>query len=457
MSIVWLKSASAWVAGLIRAALCCFLDRCVLQVSNLGKLKITSSEPVRLSEFNFALGTPMPTSTTPSNPNTPDTSPLIGAAPILAVVAGGLFLLSVAYVVKNFKKFSQNSSNKMVQRLLKEQVPENDIRQHRRDLTNLKYLVQKAEGLDSEKFQNNEFSMFSKIKSYIAHNVYEYADLNAVVDMLNVAINAQKSFAAIYQVESQFHSKSQQEFYDYVNNVLNREGLDRQELKKKVLRKAEIVCGELKTEEGRAAIATYASEVVKVSENDFGIELLRLFKKNHLSDYSIIGKIGESIDRLDGANLVDLDGLMLMVLEKSNAFEKIGAVLDLKEEANSPDTHRKVLQFIGLKKRYQASYAKFQDLLATVKEFHRYYQSITLIREKYPAKTYRIPVEFTIELPGLKLYKKYMAMQDNYQERPVDQLSALAAKAAEVNDDSKKLFKNGWDRAKLSGMAVLPK
>jgi hypothetical protein len=50
-----------------------------------------------------------------------------------------------------------------------------------------------------------------------------------------------------------------------------------------------------------------------------------------------------------------------------------------------------------------------------------------------------------------------MAMQDNYQERPVDQLSALAAKAAEVNDDSKKLFKNGWDRAKLSGMAVLPK
>jgi hypothetical protein len=226
-------------------------------------------------------------------------------------------------------------------------------------------------------------------------------------------------------------------------------------LKKKVLRKAEAVCGELKTEEGRAAIATYASEVVKVSENDFGVELLRLFKKNHMSDYSIIGKIGESIDRLDGANLVDLDGLMLMVLEKSNAFEKIGAVLDLKEEANSPDTHRKVLQFIGLKKRYQASYAKFQDLLATVKEFHRYYQSITAIREKYPAKTYRIPVEFTVDLPGLKLYKKYMAMSDSYQDRPVDQLSALAAKAAEVNDDSKKLFKNGWDRAKLSSM-VLP-
>jgi hypothetical protein len=397
----------------------------------------------------------MPTSTTiPSHPNTPAASPLVGAAPVLVVVAGSLFLLSVAYVVKNFKKFSQASSHSMVQRLLKEQVPENDIRQHRRDLTNLKYLVQKAEGLDSEKFQNNEFSMFSKIKSYIAHNVYEYTDLNAVVDMLNVAINAQKSFAAIYQIESQFHSKTQQDFYDYVTQHLNKEELDKIELKKKILRRAETVCQELKTEEGRAAIATYASEIVKVSENDFGIELLRLFKKNHMSDYSIIGKIGESIERLDGANLVDLDGLMLMVLEKSHAFEKIGAVLDLKEEANSPDTHRKVLQFIGLKKRYQASYAKFQDLLATVKEFHRYYQSITAIREKYPAKTYRIPVEFTVELPGLKLYKKYMAMNDGYQDRPIDQLSALAAKAAEVNDDSRKLFKNAWDRSKVSTMEV---
>jgi hypothetical protein len=399
----------------------------------------------------------MPTSTTSSpstNTSTTATSPVVGAAPILVMVAGSLFLLSVVYAVKNFKKFSQDSSNNMVQRFLKEQVPENDIRQHRRDLTNLKYLVQKAEGLDSEKFQNNEFSMFSKIKSYIAHNVYEYADLNAVVDMLNVAINAQKSFAAIYQVESQFHSKIQQDFYDYVTHYLNKEGLDKIELKKRILHKAEIVCKELKTEEGRAAIATYAAEIVKVSENDFGIELLRLFKKNHMSDYSIIGKIGESIDRLDNTNLVDLDGLMLMVLEKSNAFEKIGAVLDLKEEANSPDTHRKVLQFIGLKKRYQASYAKFQDLLATVKEFHRYYQSISTIREKYPAKQYRIPVEFTVDLPGLKLYKKYMAMSDSYQDRPIDQLSALATKAARVNDESKKLFKNSWDRSKLSAIAT---
>jgi hypothetical protein len=398
----------------------------------------------------------MPTSTTtPPTINTPPAAPSIDAVTVLAAVAGGLLLCSLVYGIKNFQRFTQApASRKMMQRMSKAPVPENDIRQHHRDLTNLKYLVQKAENLDSEKFQNNEFSMFSKIKSYIAHNVYEYTDLNSVVDMLDVAIDAQKSFAAIYQVESQYHSKSQQEFYEFVTAALNQEDIDRHEFKRRILGKAEVICAELKTEEGRGAIAAYASAVVKVSENDFGIQLLRLFKKNRMSDYSIISNIGESVNRLDGANLVDLDGLMLMVLEKSKAFEKIGAVLDLKEEANSPETHRQVLQFIGLKKRYQASYAKFQDLLATVKEFHRYYQSITAIREKYPANKYRVPAEFALELPGLKLYKKYMAMSGSYQERPIDIMSELAAKAAEVNDESKKLFKNGWDRAKLSPVAA---
>jgi hypothetical protein len=400
----------------------------------------------------------MPTSTSvPPNNNSSfnfsnDTLPLIAGGGVVLILGAltALFikaLLSQSFIIKTQK----------VNFLLKEKVTESDIRRHRTSLTNLKFLVHKAELLDSEKFQNNEFSMFSKIKSYIAHNVYEYTDLNIIVDLINVAIDAQRSFKSIYQIESQYHSKVQTEFYEFASTLLADESIDRLQFKQLVLIKAEAICALIKTDEGKNAISTYAIEIAKVSEHDFGISLLRLFKKNHMSDYALIGKLGESVDRLEGTNLVDLDGLMLLVLEKSNVFEKIGAVLDLKEEANSPETHRKVLQFIGLKKRYQASYAKFQDLLATVKEFHRYYQTISEIREKYPANKYHLPVEFTIELPGLKLYNKYIGISNSYQDRPVDRLSELAAKAAEVNDESKKLFKNGWDRMKVSTMAVAPK
>jgi hypothetical protein len=400
----------------------------------------------------------MPTSTSvPPNNN----SSFNFSNDALPLIAGGGVVLILGALTAIFIKASRNHSliikTPKVNFLLKEKVAESDIRKHRTSLTNLKFLVQKAESLDSEKFQNNEFSMFSKIKSYIAHNVYEYNDLNIIVDLINVAIDAQKSFKSIYQIESQYHSKVQIEFYEFASTLLTDESVDRLQFKKLVLIQAEAVCALIKTDEGKNAISTYAIEIAKVSEHDFGISLLRLFKKNHMSDYALIGKLGESVDRLEGTDLVDLDGLMLLVLEKSNVFEKIGAVLDLKEEANSPETHRKVLQFIGLKKRYQASYAKFQDLLATVKEFHRYYQTISEIREKYPANKYHLPVEFTLELPGLKLYNKYIGISNSYQDRPVDRLSELAAKAAEVNDESKKLFKNGWDRMKVSTMAVAPK
>jgi hypothetical protein len=402
----------------------------------------------------------MPTSTSvvPSNNSNSSFSFSNDAVPLIALGGGTLVLGAlVALFIKAWRNEKFLLKPTKVSFLLKEKVAESDIRKHRTSLTNLKFLVQKAELLDSEKFQNNEFSMFSKIKTYIAHNVYEYTDLNIIVDLINVAIDAQKSFSSIYQIESQYHSKVQKEFYEFVGSLLADESVERLHFKKLVLQEAEAVCILIKTDEGKNAISTYAIEIAKVSDHDFGISLLRLFKKNHMSDYALIGKLGESVDRLEGTDLVDLDGLMLLVLEKSNVFEKIGAVLDLKEEANSPETHRKVLQFIGLKKRYQASYAKFQDLLATVKEFHRYYQTISEIREKYPAKSYHLPVEFTVELPGLKLYNKYIAISNTYQDRPVDRLSELAAKAAEVNDDSKKLFKNGWDRMKVSTMAVAPK
>ncbi len=163
---------------------------------------------------------------------------------------------------------------------------------------------------------------------------------------------------------------------------------------------ARVVGDLVKSEVGRKAISTYAAEVVKVAEHDFGIHLLRLFKKKPYDRlFCHWGYQGFNRSAIEGANLVDLDGLMLLVLEMSQAFEKMGAMLDLKEEANSPETHRKVLQFIGLKQRYQSSYNRFQQLLAAVRNFHSYYQTITDIREKYPAYGYRVPVEFGEELP----------------------------------------------------------
>jgi hypothetical protein len=392
----------------------------------------------------------MPTSQ-PSHAKSIDSSSSIHLPVASLAVAGGVLVCVLAYLIQKMWK-EHNAPKIKIPRLRKKKVPQSDRQQHQQELNSLKNLVRRAEHLDSEQFQKQEFSIFSKIKTYIAHNVNEYADLNHVVDLLNVAIEAQKSFASIYQIESQYYSRGQQEFYNFVTELLNREDLSRLKFRELVLDRANIVCEILTTNEGKGAINTYAKEVSKIAEHDFGISLLRLFKKNQMSDYALIGGIRESIDQLDNVNLVDLDGLMLIVLEKSTVFEKIGAVLDLKDEANSAETHRQVLQFIGLKKRYQESYITFQQLLLSVKEFHHYYQSIITIREKYPINVYRVPAEFTIELPGLKLYKKYMARQNSYQETPLDRLSQMATAALAQDSEEKKLFKNSWDPQKVAEM-----
>jgi hypothetical protein len=400
----------------------------------------------------------MPTSQ-PSHSNSQSSSSAIALPLASLALVGGILVCVLAYLIRNMLKEQKepqaaNLPLKKISWMLKKKVPETDLKRHKRDLNNLNNAVYRAEMLDSTKFQNQEFSIFSKIKTYIAHNVNEYADLNHVVDLLNVAMDAQKSFATIYQIESQYYSKNQQEFYNLVTELLDREDLDRAKFKKLITQQAELVCELLKTDEGKVAILAYAQEVAKISEHDFGISLLRLFKKNQMSDYGIIGGIRESVDQVNNCNLLDMDGLMLMVLEKSHVFEKIGRVIDLKEEANSAETHRQVLQFIGLKKRYQESYVKFQQLLSEVKGFHHYYKSIAAIREKYPNHTYRLPADFGVEMPGLKLYKKYMAMQDTYAAAPVDHLSQMATEAAAQDKEEKKLFKNSWDRQKIAQLAA---
>lgn len=407
----------------------------------------------------------MPTLTTSSPQHNPPpvesiAMPLTGLA-----VAGGVILVALGYWVRQIylerKLPSGNQSGAQStptrpcpQVIIKQRIPDTALQQHQKELQDLQRLVQMAEQLDSEKFHNREFSIFSKIKTYIDHNVYEYADLNYITELINVAIEAQKSFTAIYTIESQFYSKKQQEFYHFVTELLYEDDISGHRLQQTVTRQAKSICQSLQSAEGKDAIQAYASEVAKVAEHEFGINLLRLFKKNQMSDYGMIGSIRDSIDRLEGSNLVDLDGLMMLVLEKSHIFEKIGAVLDLKDEANSAETHRKILQFIGLKQRYQSSYDKFQRLLAAVKDFHRYYQAIATIREQYPADTYRLPRDFTAELPGLKLYKKYVIMAGSHQDSPIDKLTAMATKAAAKNDEGRKLFKNSWDRQRVAQMGL---
>jgi hypothetical protein len=328
----------------------------------------------------------------------------------VAVVIGGLALFPVLSLLLNSKKAAQFGQNKFLSkfgdRFRKPQVLESDKFLHQRNIEKLAQITNQAENLNADKFGNTEFMVFFKIKSYIARSIDEYANLDEIIEMLKVAIDAQSSFARIDSTESRYCSSSQQQLYKFVNSLLTQE-IDSDVFKNLVNQKLEEVLPLLKTEEGKVALQAYATEIGKVSEHPLGLKLVLLFKKYQLDDYSTLRGVSDTINRLESEDLLNVDSLMLLVMVKYDIFEKLGPIVGIEDKYNRPETYSKMLQYIGLKSRHETSYQKFQDFLLLIKEWEIHYKTVLNVRGKYTAKEYRLPKEFSAEVPGFTLYQKY--------------------------------------------------
>jgi hypothetical protein len=328
----------------------------------------------------------------------------------IMVVVGGLALFPIVQMLLNSKKilaFKDNSPlAKLFDRFQKPKVLESDEFLHQRNLDQLTAITAQAESIHGEKFGNNEFTTFIKIKSYIHRGMDEYAGLDHNIDMLTAAVSAQNSFLTIEGSESRHCSSTQQELYKLVNRLL-REDIDSKELVAQANVKLAELLPLLKTEEGKVALQTYAKEIEKVSQNPLGLKLLLLFKQYNFDDFSTLRSVSDTINKLGNEDLLNLDGLLLLVMTKYDIFEKLGPIIGVAEEHNRPETYAKMLQYVGLKAHHEESYQKFQDFLLLIKKWGVHYQTVSNVRQKYSAKEYRLSKGFTATIPGLELYKKY--------------------------------------------------
>ncbi len=328
----------------------------------------------------------------------------------IGVVVGGLALFPIFHLLLSSKKAAEIGKNsalaKLGDKLQKPQVLESDAFLHQRSFEKLAQITNQAENINADKFGNTEFTAFFKIKSYIARSMGEYTNLDKIIELLKISIDTQNSFATIDSTESRHCSSSQQELYKFVN-TLYEQNLDHETFKARVDAKLQEVLPKLKTDEGREVLKTYAKEVAKVARHPLAIELLTSFKKYNLSDYSILRSVSNTINLLDGEDLLNLDGLMVLVMVKYEVFEKLGPIVGVAEEYNRPETYSKMLQYIGLKDRHETSYEKFQEFLLTLKQWEIHYKTLCAVRGKYNPKEYRLPKEFTTEAPGEALYNRY--------------------------------------------------
>ena len=267
---------------------------------------------------------------------------------------------------------------------------------------------------DNEKLSSEEFNLLLNIQKAAKQRLKQYKKLDDKVQLLKTALETQRSFLRIEQIESRYCSFYQQEFYHFIVNSLSQE-LDNVQFQNKVKRKLAEIVPLLNTEEGRDALRSYLKEIEIISERKLGLKLLSLFKEHQLKDFTILKKVSEIINQFQGQDLLNTKNLVSSVINDYEVFEKLTPIIGISESENSPETYANILQYIALIYKHKKSYEQFQSLLETLEKWQKPYKTITIIRQEYKANEYRLPKEFSQEIPGLNIYKKYEKFLENSQ------------------------------------------
>jgi len=134
-----------------------------------------------------------------------------------------------------------------------DKIPQEVIDHHQAVLAEIKLLAPIARALDSDKFTESDFLDFVKVSNLFAKEVGEYKGLRNYVALFRVAVEAKNSFLTIEQIELSYRSSKQQEFYNYVLTLLEKQ-LSPAKFINLLEEKLAQILPDISTEEGKNAV-----------------------------------------------------------------------------------------------------------------------------------------------------------------------------------------------------------
>ncbi|KAB0239810.1 hypothetical protein EZJ55_03450 [Microcystis aeruginosa EAWAG127a] len=289
----------------------------------------------------------------------------------------------------------------------KPEVPELVEIVHNREMSAVGIFAKKAESIDSDKFSGQEFLMFVKMKYCLARGIEEYAGLDQSIKLLQGAIEAKNSYLTLDQTEFRYRSSKQQDFYQYVESLLASDYEDKAAFQARVAEKLLSTLPQVKTEEGKIALKAYQSELERLADYELGLKLLSLFKTYQLADYSVLRTISDILETFREKQTLDYSSLVVLVISKYEVFEKLKNIIGVADNKNKPETYARMMQYIALTYRHGKSYAQFAELLQVMRQWYLPYRAILDIRQRYPRSSFKLPKQFSEDIPGVAIYDKY--------------------------------------------------
>ena len=288
----------------------------------------------------------------------------------------------------------------------KENIPESTVTLHNKTLKEIASIARKVERIDSEKFTNKEFVLYVKLKKQLEQNLQDSQRIYQSIKYLEVAIYAQSSYLRIEQTELRYRSRKQQEFYNFILDSIA-DGTNKNDFRERAKRKLAEILPLIQTEEGRNALKEYLKEIEKISKHDLGLKLLSLFKKYQLTDFNVLRKVSELVDRVNAQDLLEDKNIMALVLENYNVLEKLAPIIQINQNDIKPDFFVKILRYMGLVRRHEKAFQQFQELIKVLKKWQKPFNYLNTIRQQYSGDRYKRPKEFSEKIPGVNTYKKY--------------------------------------------------
>lgn len=307
-----------------------------------------------------------------------------------------------------------------------ENISESVISLHNQALAELRILGPIANTLDNSQFVDPDFTFYLGLKSKFNS---DYKTLRNSAELLRISIQTKDSFLKIEQTELRYRSSKQQEYYDFIFQLLadyfqeddkndleagNLQGnkiqnkYSPEQFKTTIREKLEAIIPTVKSQEGQQALADYTDSLeILAAEQELGLKLLYLFKKFQLTDFSIIKVTSDMVNYLQDKSLRQKNAMLDLVEKNIEVFNQLGKIIGLSKLQSNNETYAILLQYICLSKKHQIPYTQFMRLTEILKEWKRFYTTVNNIREEYPANKFNIPDDFKKDISGLEVYKKY--------------------------------------------------
>lgn len=288
----------------------------------------------------------------------------------------------------------------------KKEIPDSTVEMYKNYYNQLRNVGAIAKTIDNEKFSSKEFVSFLGINVQVNQDKGIYKGLKNSIELLRAALETKDSFLKIEATETRYRAYAQQEFYEYIYELLTRD-LEGEKFRESAQKQLLEVVPKIKTDEGKAAIQSYVNQLEILSQNKLALKLLYLFKQYDLSNFALLRTVAEIADSFYDKNLDNLKEFMILVQVNSELFLKLGQIIQIPQAKNVPETYALILQYIALRNRHKNSFGQFQQLLSLLKDWEKLYNPLMTIRKEYPPEDYKQPKLFEEDIPALAVYNKY--------------------------------------------------